>query len=86
MKLISAGDSAADHIVSVENKEGQRTLRCVVRRARPASSLVREFPHFAESLGDRASALPSCTESLDARIKFNGRYAIKYILFLAIVE
>ena len=31
-KLISAGDSTAAHIMSVENKEGQRTLRCVVRR------------------------------------------------------
>ena len=84
MKLISAGDSAADHIVSVENKEGQRTLRCVVRRALcllPCSGIS-----ALRRKSRRASALPSCTESLDARIKFNGRYAIEYILFLAIVK
>ena len=92
-KLISAGDSAADHIVSVENKEGQRTLRCVVRRAPldAAGAPCRLLPSCSgisalRRKSRRASALPSCTESLDARIKFTGRYAIEYFLFLAIVE
>ena len=47
MKLISAGDSAADHIVSVENKEGQRTLRCVVRPPRALPPL--SFGNFRTS-------------------------------------